>query len=92
MSWACISSFSLENSHYPLGGGGSPLDGCNLRVERERSRICLVLTPDSLAVGRSLNGKTKAEGKYENPCEQSQKPEDNNRSSVMLLTSSKWIH
>lgn len=54
----------------------SPVDGGNFGVEREWSRMRLVLIPDSLAIRGGLKVEQKAEDKYEKPSEQGQEPED----------------
>lgn len=74
------------------GRGDSPIDGGNLRVEREWSRMGLVLIPDGLAIRRDLKVKQNAEDKYEKPSEQGQESEDDDRSLVVLLAFGEWIH
>lgn len=70
---------------------GSPVDGGHLRVEREWSRMRLVLVPDSLAIRQNFQVEQNAEYEYKKPCEQGQESEDDNCSPVMLLAFSEWI-
>lgn len=69
-----------------------PVDGGNLRVEREWSRMLLVLIPGSPAIRRSLNAEQNAEDEYEKPREQGQESEDDDRSLIVLLAFGEWIH
>lgn len=54
--------------------------------------MCLVLVPDSLTIRRSLNVEQNANDEYEKPGEQGQKSEDDDRSLVVLIAFSEWIH
>ena len=86
-----ISSPSLGYRRTPKKRS-SPVYGGNLQVKRKRSRIRLVLVPDSLAIRRSFQVEQYAEYQYEKPREQSQESEGDNCSLIMVLASGEWIH
>lgn len=52
----------------------------------------LVLIPDSLALGRSLEAVQNAKDEHKNPSEQGQESENDDRSLVVLLAFGEWIH